>query len=134
MTDRSKFVQQNRSYMSHDMYAPNEGETLTIRDVREVTKQGRDGKTWKQLQIWWMQERPALDLNPSMIAFLVGTYGGDDDQWVRKRVYVFHDPTAPGKNKITLDSAPADTEMQKTKAALKRQPDDGKGPDDEIPF
>lgn len=144
MVDRAKFAAQSKSYMSLDMYAPNDGEVLTIRDVKEVTITPQTGAPFKKLQLWWVEERPALDLNPSMLAFLIGSFGPDDDAWIRKKVFVFHDPTIRtkrGMGGLVLDTPRMETRPTRAsaekagpdpalRAALNPKPE----MDDDIPF
>jgi len=103
--DRSKFIAQNQSYLTHDCYEPNAGEVLTIRDCREKTIKMKKGGSFKRLSLDFVEDRPGLDLDNTMLSYLIGTFGPDDDEWIRKKVYVFHDPTIQGKNKLALDTA-----------------------------
>ena len=139
MPDRSTFNAANRAYMSRDMYPYGQGETLQIRDVREVTKTKRDGSgSWKALQLWWMEERPPLDLTGQNVDWLVATFGPNDDAWIRKKVYVWNDP------KLTRGLALDEAQEPKGAPAAKPGPDPAlrqklaqkpqESPDDDIPF
>lgn len=109
MVDRTNFMASQRPYMTTELYPPNKGEILTIRDIQEVSITPKAGsQPFKKLQLWWKEDRPPLDLNQSMLAFLIGTFGQDDDQWVRQKVYVWHDPTIitkRGRGALCLDTA-----------------------------
>jgi len=149
MADRTKYQTPARSYMTKDDFPPGQGVTLTIRDVHErtITPKDPSKQAFKRLQVWWVEEgHPPLDLTHSMVSFLVGTFGPDDDQWVRRKVYVYHDETMidrkGNRGGLALDTPPAPTpkeargydlqaELAKTKAALAGRKVD---PNDEIPF
>lgn len=93
MTDRVEWQAKQARYMSKALYAPGDGEDLTIRDCREELFKNHSGAEERKLVLDWMEERPALSLNKTNFAWLVSTFGGNDDSWIRKRVRVFHDPT-----------------------------------------
>jgi len=99
-------------WMKKELYQPGEGEVLTIRDVRDHRFE-RDGKAENKLVLDWKEDRPSLTLNKTNFNWLVSTFGGDDDKWVRQKVRVFHDPTISyGGQRIgglVLEAAPAPT-------------------------
>lgn len=152
MTDRTNFFASTSAWMKKDLYKPGEGEVLTIRDVRDHRFQNNDGTSENKLVIDWKEERPSLTLNKTNFNWLVSTFGGDDDKWVRQKVYVWHDPTISyGGRRIggllldaptQAEEAPRPTRGQPVKAgpdpdlrkALNPRAGELEGGDSDIPF
>ena len=133
MTDRSAFFASQGAWMKKAMYGPGEGETLTIRDVRDHAFTNKDGSTERKLVLDWKEERPSLTLNKTNFNWLVSTFGGDDDKWVRQRVRVFHDPTITyGGQRIgglVLEAAPEAPAQSPAGSAKGKTP---RGPDPDL--
>ena len=147
MTDRSNYFASSAKWLKKDRWPAGEGEVLLIKDVRDQEFKNKDGTSEHKLVLEWRQDVPPMTLNKTNYNWLLGTFGGNDDNWVGKRVYVWHDPTVeyPKGTRVgglALDKAPM-TEIERTKAAiagahgLEQQKQDQQAhgdPDDDIPF
>lgn len=137
MTDRAQWLASKATYMKKDMYPPGQGENLTIRDVRDQAFSRTDGTSEHKLVIDWKEERPSLALNKTNTAWLIGTFGADDDNWIRKQVFVFHDPTVKYAGKpiggLVLDTAKEDGPDPELKARLSRSIKSATGLKDSAP-
>lgn len=146
MTDRAQWAARQANYLSKAVYPPGQGEPLTIRDVRDMAFSSTDGSVQHKLVLDWQEERPSLALNKTNLQWLIGTFGADDDNWVRKQVFVFHDPTVKYGSRIVgglvLDlpkNRGPDPELRRSIAnaqgdSAKARTQANEGPSDDIPF
>jgi hypothetical protein len=92
-TNLNKYAQGKSKNMTKAMYAPRQGETLTVDKITEKTFVGKDGKDEVKLQLSWVEDRPPLMLNKTNLKFLIAEFGPEEADYAGRKVEVWHDPT-----------------------------------------
>lgn len=128
MVDLSKYAAGRKKYLSKDLYAPNQGEVLTIANIREVEFSDRGGKTEQKLVVDWVEDRPSMTLNKGNLAAIMEGLGAQESDYKGARVKVWHDPNVMLRGEavggLRISTAKRKTEAQPPKEEF----------NDEIPF